>query len=314
MIDLQDRIKGSLLGLAVGDALGMPVEGLDRAEIERRFGRVTEMIAPGEGHFHYGLRAGQYTDDTEETLILAKSMIEARGFSCDLFSQRLADWGSSWASGLDRGVGIATRSSVEALIASKGWRETGSPIPTCGSAMRVAPIGLVYHCNLDIVCRYADLQSLPTHTSTSSRAGAVAVAAGVALSLQGRRPLAVIEKASALAGRVDSKMGEALRMVIDLLEEDEKVAVRTLGNSPATVETVPSAFYYFLKYPPEEAVSSAASGGGDSDSIAGIAGALAGAASGSAWIPERWLSILEGKEMISAIGEDLARLSESLCR
>ncbi|MBN1322721.1 MAG: ADP-ribosylglycohydrolase family protein [Methanotrichaceae archaeon] len=314
MIDLPDRIRGSLLGLAVGDALGMPVEGLDEAEIECRFGRVTEMMAAEEGHFHFGLKAGQYTDDTEETIILAKSMIEAQGFSCDHFSQRLADWGSSWASGLDRGVGLATRSSVEALIAGCSWRETGSPIPTCGSAMRVAPIGLVYHCNLDIVARYADLQSLPTHTSTSSRAGAVAVAAGVALSLQGWKPLATIEKASALAGRVDVEMGARLRMTVDLLEEDEEVARRVLGSSPAAVETVPAAFYYFLKFPPEEAVTCAASGGGDSDSIAAIAGALAGAASGSGWIPERWLSVLEGREMISAVGEALTRLSESLCR
>jgi len=314
MIDRLDRTQGSLLGLAVGDSLGMPVEGLDASEIERRFGLVKEMMAPAEGHFHYGLTAGQYTDDTEETLILAKSMIDAHGFSCDLFSKRLSDWGLSWASGLDRGVGIATRSSVEALIEGRCWKETGSLIPTCGSAMRVAPIGLVYHCNLDLVSRYAELQSLPTHRSAPSRAGAVAVAAGVALLIQGCRPLTAIKKASALAGRIDQEMGDRIRMAVDLQEEDEKVASRILGNSPSAIETVPSAIYYFLKFPPEEAVIHAASGGGDSDSIAAIAGSLAGAFSGSGWISERWLSALEGRKMISAVAAALARLGEAFCR
>ena len=122
------------------------------------------MPAP-EGHFHTGLQAGQFTDDTEETLMLAESLIEASGFSLREFAEKLIAWGTAWTldERLNRGVGFATRSAVESMIAGTSWQESGLAIPTCGSAMRAAPIGLFYHCDLNIVKSYADLQSLPTH-------------------------------------------------------------------------------------------------------------------------------------------------------
>ena len=117
---------------------------------------------------------GQFTDDTEETLILAESLIEHSGFSANGFSQRLMSWGSTWCldQRLSSGVGFATRSAVESMIAGTPWQESGISIPTCGSAMRAAPIGLFYHADLGLVRSYADLQSLPTHSAPASRAGA----------------------------------------------------------------------------------------------------------------------------------------------
>ncbi len=80
MVELLDRFQGCLLGGAVGDALGMPTEGYTAEEIQTRFGPIRDMLPAPEGHFHTGLEAGQFTDDTEETLILAESMIEACWF------------------------------------------------------------------------------------------------------------------------------------------------------------------------------------------------------------------------------------------
>ena len=72
---LLDRFRGCLFGVAVGDALGMPTEGYTAQEIREKFGLVREMLPAPEGHFHSGLLAGQFTDDTEETLLLAESII-----------------------------------------------------------------------------------------------------------------------------------------------------------------------------------------------------------------------------------------------
>ena len=81
--ELLDRFRGCMLGVAVGDALGMPVEGLTRDEIAESLGEVREMIAPERDHFHCGLSPGQYTDDTEQTLLLAETIIEAGFFDVE---------------------------------------------------------------------------------------------------------------------------------------------------------------------------------------------------------------------------------------
>ena len=314
-MDLQERFRGCLLGLAVGDALGMPVEGLTAVEIKAKFGRVTDMMPASPDHFHFGLKAGQFTDDTEETLILAKSIIECSGFSGDRFSQKMIEWGRTWAfdEKLARGAGFATRASIEQMISGKDWRESGAMIPTCGSAMRSAPVGLLYNCDLSLVSMYADLQSISTHCGAPARAASIAVAAGVALSLKDFPAKAVLERAAGLASRVDREFAERLSWVASLMSLEPQDAFEAIGCSPMASETVPAAFYCFLKFEPEEALIAAASNGGDSDSIASIAGSLIGASKGTSWIPERWLSCLEGRERIERVSRDLAGLASSFC-
>jgi ADP-ribosylglycohydrolase len=215
---------------------------------------------------------------------------------------------------LNRGVGFATRSAVESMIAGTTWQESGIALPTCGAAMRAAPIGLLYHQDLNIVKSYADLQSLPTHKSPAARAGAVAAAAGVALCVNGFSKEAVLRIAASQASKLDVDFANRLRWVISLQDLSPEDALEMIGNSPEAAETVPAAFYCFLKFEPEEALIMAASGGGDTDSIASIAGALCGAAGGLSWIPKRWLRVLEGRERIENAAQGLSELHSMLCR
>jgi ADP-ribosylglycohydrolase len=313
-LSLEDRFVGCMLGLAVGDALGMPTEGFTAEEIKDMFGLVEDMMPSPPGHFHTGLLAGQYTDDTEETMILARSILSGHGFFPQLFAEGLKDWGASWVldESLNRGVGFTTRSAVEALIAGTDWRTSGLDLPTCGAAMRVAPVGLVYHGDLSLLARYSELQSIPTHSGAPARAGAAAVAAGVALSLQGMPARRIIDQSASIAGRIDPEMERRLRTAESLLELDPAEASIMIGSSPSVYETVPAAFYFFAKLPGDQAVIQAASLGGDTDSIASMAGALAGAKEGSRWIRDRWLAVLEGRDEIAEIGRRLFHLSEEL--
>lgn len=316
VMDMLDRFRGCLLGAAVGDALGMPVEGYTASEIQSQFGRIRDMMPAPFGHFHTGLLAGQFTDDTEETLLLAESLIESSGFSALRFADKLMAWGTAWTldERLNRGVGFVTRSAVESMIAGTPWQESGLSIPTCGSAMRAAPIGLLYHSDLNIVKSYADLQSLPTHCGPAARAGAVAVACGVAQSLMNIPGEMILRNAASQASRVDVEFAERLLWVSTLLDLLPEQALGLIRNSPLASETVPAAFYCFLKFEPEEGLIMAASNGGDTDSIASIAGSLFGAARGTSWIPERWLAELEEKERIEAAAAGLFDLSNSFCR
>jgi len=314
--DIEDGFIGCLLGGAIGDALGMPVEGLGPEEIEDQFGSVRDMMPAPEGHFHFGLKSGQFTDDTIETLILAEPMIDSCGFSGDDFSERLASWGGAFAldERLGRGVGMTSRSSIEQMRSGTSWKESGLTLPTCGSAMRAAPIGLFYHCDLGLVSRYADLQSIPTHCGGAARAGSIAVACGVALGLMGFPKVQALKMASSLASRADRDLSQRLLQVETLLEMEASEALDAIGTSPAVFEVVPAAFFCHLKFEPEEALIAAASAGGDTDSIASIAGALAGAACGKTWIPERWTSQLEDADRIESLGKRLSELSQAVCR
>jgi ADP-ribosyl-[dinitrogen reductase] hydrolase len=315
MAEMLEGFRGCLLGLAVGDALGMPTEGYSREEIRSKFGVVRDMIAAPEGHFHSGLLAGQYTDDTEQALVLADSLIESAGFSAMRFAEKLAEWGASWTldEKLNRGVGFTSRSAVENLIAGVSWKDSGLGLPTCGSAMRVAPLGLLYHCDLSIVSRYADLQSLPTHSGAAARAGSIAMAVGVALSLKGFCKEMVLRMAAALAGRADREFAERLLWTLSLIDLPAEDALGLIRSSPLVSEAVPAAFYCYVKFRPQEALIAAANGGGDTDSIASMAGALCGAHAGATWIPERWLSCLEDRERLERAAGDLAELSSRLC-
>jgi ADP-ribosyl-[dinitrogen reductase] hydrolase len=315
-MDMLDRFRGCLLGVAVGDALGMPTEGYTAQEIRSKFGPVRDMMPAPDGHFHTGLQAGQFTDDTEETLMLAEAMIEGYGFSADRFAEKLTAWGTAWTldERLNRGVGFATRSAVESMIAGTSWKESGLAIPTCGAAMRAAPIGLLYHSDLNIVKNYANLQSLPTHTSPAARAGAVAVAVGVALSLKGFSREMILRNAASQASRIDIEFAERLLWILSLMDLKPEDALGIIRNSPLAAETVPSAFYCFLKFEPEEGLIMAAGCGGDTDSIASIAGSFYGAYAGSLWIPERWLSALDQRDRIESAARGLLDLSVEFCR
>lgn len=312
-MDLLDKFIGCLLGSALGDALGMPLEGLSALEIQRSFGRVVEMLPAPDHHFHHGLQAGQYTDDTEETIILAESLLEAQGFSGDLFAERLVRWGSTWIldERLDRGVGITTRSAIENMLSGKPWQDAGVDIETCGAAMRAAPIGLVYHWDLSMVSRYSELQSIVTHRSRGARAGAVAVAVGVALSLLDLPRMKILEISTDIASRISPELGRKMDEVRIFLESDRDPSdvLELLGTSPSVHDAVPSAFYCFVRLDPEDALVEAVNAGGDTDSVASMAGVLAGARYGTSWMPERWLSHLENRDRIEELGRELGQLS-----
>jgi ADP-ribosylglycohydrolase len=119
--------------------------------------------------------------------------------------------------------------------------------------------------------------------------------------------------ASDISSRTDKDFGDCLLRVGSLLDLDPTDALSAIGNSPAIFEAVPAAFYCFIRFDPEEALIHAANNGGDTDSIASMAGALTGAFHGSSWVPERWLSRLEGQEHLLQVAERLADLSIMLC-
>ncbi len=292
-----------MLGAAIGDALGKQNEGQTREDILKRgyvrdYGKA-QAGCPGEK-----LRASQYTDDTEQMLVLAQSLIRCEGFNGLDFATAIAKWGEDAMSDPARKslVGPSSSKAIARLNAGISWKESGSDIPSCGSAMRAAPIGLFYDDLLEVE-ENAALSSIPTHRSNAARAGAVAVAVGVRCATNGMGCSDLVKETIARASKYDMELGRRIGLSCRLRTEEPGKAFARLGTSYLVYETVSSAFYCFLRHfeSPENAVIEAVNAGGDTDSIACITGTLSGALHGIRCFPEKWIQGLENKENIEEL-------------
>jgi poly(ADP-ribose) glycohydrolase ARH3 len=276
-----DAVAGALLGTFVGDALGMPYEGLAAAAVPSRL----EMVEARRGR-------GTYTDDTEMMIVLAESLLE---HGC-VNEERLAE---AFLERCDpsRGYGVGT---LEVLAL---WRQ-GVPVDVAarrlfdgegslgnGAAMRIAPIAVVFADSPDELRAQAERSARLTHAHPLAVDAASAQAAAIAAALRGEDMLAAGRTAAtrpAMRGQLDRAAA--------LLGSDVGPAAvgALLGNSAIGHESVPTAIFAAASQTGfEEAVSFAVRCGGDTDTLGAMAGALAGAAYGRASIPARWLDALE---------------------
>ena len=158
---LKERIVGTLVGCAVGDALGMPVESWPKARIQKHVGRITEMMGPvilrdSEGnkltedefgkihHWTEVFKKGEYTDDTILTLAIAESIIERGLPELHHITQKQLEIYQEFAQGRSKcGFGGTTKAAFDNLLA--GALPTKSGViggPGTGPPMKMAPIGI----------------------------------------------------------------------------------------------------------------------------------------------------------------------------
>jgi len=140
-----DRVRGVLLGLACGDALGRPVEFSSAAQIEAEHGRLTEMVGDGT----WNQPAGTVTDDTEQALCIARSLVEQQDFDPGDIADRFVGWYDS--DPFD--IGRMTMKSLSRLKHGDQWDEAGQHVweqsregqnAGNGSVMRCPPLALPY--------------------------------------------------------------------------------------------------------------------------------------------------------------------------
>lgn len=300
MTGRRDRARGALHGLALGDALGMPTQLLPRELIVERYGPLVAGFepAPPDHPLAAGMPAGAVTDDTEQALVLAEVLLAGRGRvdAADL-ARRLVAWEDDMrARGSLDLLGPSTKRAVTALLAGADPDEAGRFGTTDGAAMRVAPVGLVMPSadEAALVDRVVEASRVTHHTGTAL-AGAAAVAAAVSAGVDGadvptavRYGIAAAHRAGRLghwvaAADVGARLDWAVGLVAGLDDAAMLDAVyRLVGTSLATQEAVPAAFAVLAACPddPWRVCRLAASLGGDCDTIAAMAGAVAGACHG----------------------------------
>jgi ADP-ribosylglycohydrolase len=299
MSSADERALGALYGLAIGDALGMPTQLLSRDQIAIYFGTIDGFReAPPDHRIAAGRPAASITNDTEQALLLADVLLAGGGHvDGEDLARRLLAWAER---ARERGsldlLGPSTSAAVTALVADGPPDVFGRSAATNGAAMRITPVGLV--AAADDLASLVDLvveASRVTHYTTVAIAGAAAVAAAVSAGIAG----ASVGEATALAisaAELGQQRGEWVAGaaiprriawavgLIDTNDHDRSVAdvVELVGTSIATQESVPAAFAILALHPDEpwQACLTAASLGGDSDTIAAMTGAIAGACHG----------------------------------
>jgi ADP-ribosyl-[dinitrogen reductase] hydrolase len=330
IVDWRERAAGCLLGGAVGDALGAPVEFLGLDEVRAQFGPdgVTT-LTPAYG------RTGAVTDDTQLTLFTAEGLIRAdnerraggeddpiaaihRAYVRWLATQggrtpdsRASDLPDGWLASLPelrsrRSPGTTTLTALESgRCGSPDERINDSK--GCGGVMRAAPAGLARWEPFDTGVRAAAL----THGHPTGYLAAGVLARAVAGLAQGEALDAAVGAARDELRRHEGH-GEclaALDAAVELAAEGEPgpERVERLGQGWIAEEALAIAVYCALIAASfEHGVLLAVNHGGDSDSTGAIAGNLLGAALGVGVIPERWLEELELREEIACVGADLA--------
>jgi ADP-ribosylglycohydrolase len=307
-----DRARGALYGLAIGDALGMPTQLLSPDEVDRRFGSITWFQpAPDDHLIAAGLPAGHITDDTEQALLIARLLIDGHGRIDPLtLANALADWERDMVrrGSLDL-LGPSTQRAISAVAAGTSVEEAGRFGDTNGAAMRVTPVGIARPVDDSegLLQAVVDASGV-THNTTLALAGASAVAAAVSAGVGGAGLDEAIQ-AGLAAARVGRNYGswvagadvaariEAAFAGMHGLAEDKVIQfIRSVvGTSVATQESVPAAFAVLRAVGEQGAWNAcllAASLGGDSDTIAAIAGAIAGACQGIGAFPKDALDMV----------------------
>jgi len=190
-----DRVRGSLLGLAIGDALGAPLEGLSPQQIRAHYQVITDYVdgvkAWKKKPFRWRL-PGLYTDDTQQALALIDVLLGAGKVDLDRLAEVYVEMATPdlGHAGAHRGVSKSFRKVLADLKRGVSPRETGQASAGIGAATRIAPVGLYHAGDPEALFDAVMAASLMTHRDIRSLSGAMAVALAVVrlLNLADTRP------------------------------------------------------------------------------------------------------------------------------
>jgi ADP-ribosylglycohydrolase len=331
-------VRGSLLGGAIGDALGAPVEFMSGADIERRFGpdgvRSFQLMTVD------GVEArGLITDDTQMTLFTMEGIIRAfnrmnargLGFTNSVIQHAYCRWadtqlypapivhdgwlvqqqwlysrrapGQTCLSALGSGTRDVEQYGSFAVNNSKG----------CGAVMRSAPFGWLGDSEtLGMVYEHAFKAASYTHGHPTGQVASGALAVLIAHIMGGSELLEAVNSTTAFLETQEHSQEtlDALEMAVVLAADGNisRQTLETIGGGWIAEEALAISVYAALSYPRREqaikALSLAVSHGGDSDSTGSIAGNILGALHGESWLPSEFVIQLEGRGTMLELADD----------
>jgi ADP-ribosylglycohydrolase len=277
----ESQITGCIVGLAVGDALGYPAEFRLRSQLVEEIGPqgITDFIALKDPRFSKPQfiapdhPPGTYTDDTQMTIAVAEALLDAGNHALDVLMDNLGRRFVQWSKSAEnnRMPGRACMEGCRKLASGIPWREAGDPESKgCGSAMRVAPVGLFYQSH-DDVTKVARSSSKLTHRHPTALEGAAAAAIMVAMAIKHASPEEIFAEIERLCSSRCADFAATWKKIPDFISKPSTsvLAKDGIGEGWVAEEAVASAMYCFWRHPDDYvgALLEAINTDGDSDSI-----------------------------------------------
>jgi ADP-ribosylglycohydrolase len=263
-MDTKCRLSGCLVGTAVGDALGLPAEGLGRRRQEARLGTLDRYRLIG--------RRGLVSDDTEHAVLVAQALIGS-GCEPEAFARELASGLRRWFLRLPPGVGLATARACVRLLCGVPPARSGVASAGNGPLMRAPLLGVACQEQPERLDALIVRATRLTHTDRR----ALLAARAVAQAALGQTPDAFPEVVESVAA------GEDTRHYAARIGCGE-------GVSGYALHTAPVALHAALSFPDDfpAALATILACGGDTDTTAAIVGGIVGARVGVEGIPLAW--------------------------
>lgn len=326
-----DNYEGCIIGGAIGDALGNPIEFYNLRQIHKNFGEegLSDLLTGESGK-------AEITDDTQLTFFTTDGLLKSIGENFK--SNEIPDINiiyDSYIDWLETQIGNETKYS-----SNKGWipnikslYEQRSPGNTCltalksgkigtmsnplnnskgnGGVMRVAPVGLLYYKHPKVAFETAARCAAITHGHPSGYLSAGVFASMVSFIVQGYNIESAIDKSMKILDNYENneEVKNAINKARTLAKTDmpEKEAITELGGGWVGEEAISIAIYCGLKHPNnyEKAVLAAVNHNGDSDSTGAITGNLMGLYLGKKAIPQKWRVKIELYKELKTLALDL---------
>lgn len=297
---LRDRFRGVLIGIAVGDALGAPLEFQPARDPDNY---VTEMVGGG----WQKLPPGVWTDDTQMTLCVVESLLNKRVFDPDDIARRFVDWLKS----NPPDVGLHTSKVLSEIAKGTPWEEAGrnayeenTENAPNGSLMRCAPLSLFFYRHPDFAAALAPVLSRITHAHPDCEWSCVFLNVLLIHVLQNENRDEAVRTAFAACGGASGELRERI----------ERATLARCDTLPTgyVLDTLEVALWSFLHTNSfESALLVAVNRGSDADTVGAVTGALAGARYGLSQIPDRWIQPLKEYTFLIDYADRLLDLAQS---
>lgn len=301
---MQEKIKGSFYGAAVGDALGGPAELLSAGEIQKKYGVLKEMIGGG----WLKLEPGEYTDDTQMILAVSRGIL-------DNSSSPIEEIGSAfirWYRTKPKDIGNTTLMSIRNYLRLGSWQEasrltaqTLNKLDSNGGLMRTLPVTFGYWGNFYNMARWSARICSMTHHSQESMTCCIFYNILVYLAGQkntSKREMVTkaLHETDRLSKQLDIHSAKFFWHIIHSIQKGEPIAIPR-GNALDTLAASLQSFLFTETF--EAALVEVINRGDDTDTAGAVTGGLAGIYYGYSSIPLRWLEALKNKDEIKEITE-----------
>jgi ADP-ribosyl-[dinitrogen reductase] hydrolase len=299
-----DRILAGLMGVCIGDALGVPVEFTSRQD------RILKPVTAMSGYGTYNQPPGTWSDDSSLTFCLAQAIVEV-GFASDKLLQETArnfcrwydeDYWTARHELFD--IGGTTADAIENLKAGVSPSEAGGKEDYCngnGSLMRILPLAFGYQkVEFSQLIQLTHKISCLTHAHPRSQiACGIYVTMAINL-LRGQQPLKAYHQAIALTEPLYQERPYVLELLYYqrlLAKETPQLSIDEIRSSGYVVDTLEASIWCLINSSSyAEAVLKAVNLGGDTDTTAAVTGGLAGIYYGFEAIPQKWLDAIARRD------------------